>query len=205
MLFRSAHATEYVSENLNHLFIPVMLYENSTNNDRIYQNIFRVTTEYSQVPEANTSFVDQATNSVIMPIIDGETRQVLFWINIQQGMQWGKTRSYVFNQEGATYNYPSTRSTLESTSEDRQNWLYGAAEGHSFGILVPGKETSTTYDIIGDEPLLEGGVGIGSEEEIGEILSSDGSLTDLIKIIKNLNIRMIVLYPFYEIHESSVD
>lgn len=195
---------EYISEEFNHLILPVIMYRNARENDHTYQSIFRVITEYSQVPEAEVSFVDHLTNSVLAPVIDQGSNKVLFWVNIQQGVQWGNTRAFTLSSNGerTDFNYPSTNTVASNNISEWNNSLYGFNSKHSFGMLIPGTTTDITYDIIGNEPLLEGGIGIGSEEEITKIQNFSGDLKEYISLFKGLYLRLLVLYPFLEIHQS---
>ena len=203
----AAYARNYLESNLyDPLVLPVIIFENARNNPHYYQNIFSVTTEYSQVPEADTSFVDQYTNSVLIPIIDQKSNQVFCWLNVQQGVRWEGTQAFVYSPSTENINFygVSTNTTVANNIPELNDRLFGFDSNHSFGFLLPGETTDDTYRNIGgdDGALLEKGIGVGSEEEISLILKEGGNPENFAEIIKDLNLRLFAIYPKREIHQS---
>jgi hypothetical protein len=198
------NAKNYFNRQFKQLVLPVIILENARENESIYQNLWSVTTSYSQVPEAGYSFLDQKTNNVLVPILDKKTNQVLSWISVQQGVQWGHTRVFILSSGGQlNFNYPTSYSIFVNNHPQFNDQIFGFDPNHSFGILLPGLTTEITYGEIGDLSLLEDGIGIGSESEISSILMESINLKTFAETIEDLYIRLLVLYPYIEIHQSA--
>jgi len=181
----------------NHFALPVIIYEHAVEvtkgSNSIYNTINHGNGSEIQIPEAGIYFNGTPTNSVLIPIFDEASGQVIGWSNIQQGTTIA-TYSFIFSPgENPTAHQIKQRTGTFGTP------FFGGDAHHSFGILVSGQTTQVTYQNQGAEPLLENGVGIGSEIEIQHILET-GSITELIQLLMKL--RLLVLYPDEIIYQN---
>ena len=111
------------------------------------------------IPEVNKGFIRMPTNSVLMPIFDQESGQVVFWVNIQQGLRFSRSVAFQIYAERVNCDLTSRANKV----------IFGNDPEHSLGIIMSPDNYEYTYKLIGEEPLLELGEGMGGEAEINDL------------------------------------
>ncbi|QYK50185.1 MAG: hypothetical protein KF701_07250 [Anaerolineales bacterium] len=175
---------EYVqARRNNHFPLPVVIYENADQNEKIYAYQDNSRSTHAQIPEAEVIFRSWRTNSVLMPILDPGSDQLIGWVSIQQGLRNGGMASFPF----ASGENPNSIVTHEIGDQR----AFGADANHFFGIVLLGKTTRDTYKSP-ENLFLENASNIGSEAEIQRILNAK-SVMEIMQILADL--RFFATYP----------
>jgi len=177
-------AREYVqARRNNHFPLPVVIYENANQNEKIYAYQDNSRSTHAQIPEAEVIFRSWRTNSVLMPILDPGSDQLIGWVSIQQGLRFTGMTSFSFT--------PGENPNFIYAQEIGDTRAFGANADHFFGIVLLGKTTADTHQYP-KEAFLENAPNVGSEAEIQRILNAN-SVMAKIQILADL--RFFASYP----------
>ncbi|MCL4256965.1 MAG: hypothetical protein KJZ53_00390 [Anaerolineales bacterium] len=178
----------YIQQTRNNRFaLPFVMEKNVNNNERFYNEIRSTGQLGKEIPDSNAFLGGVPTSSVLMPILDSETNEVILWLRIQQGTQI-KTHSFNVAAEGdISWQYANDRGTPIG---------FAGEPALTPAIVVVGNTTAITYEQFGTSRnwLLEHGKegGIGSEAELRQLLQNK-SVQELMQFLPQ--IRLLAVRP----------
>lgn len=170
---------EYVrAREYNHFPLPIIIYENVSQNEQIYSYQVSTGSPSAQIPEARALFFAWKTNSVLMPVLDPGSNQLIGWVSIQQGFRDDGMKAFIFA--------PGENPTVFNASRIRDPNAFGDNPNHFFGIVLLGKTTKDTYSTIySEDSFLEDAPNIGGETEIQRIMNAKNTV-EIMQILTDL-------------------
>jgi hypothetical protein len=141
--------------------LPVVIYQNISESAVNYPVVITGNTSVIAVPEDDKAIDRVPTNSVLVPVVNPESGELLWWTSIQQGTN-SQTSNYDISVSGGV--------NFTRLSELKSSVLGGASSNTSTAILLP-----TAYNGSYPQPemfLFNDGVGIGSEPEIQQFIAA---------------------------------
>lgn len=143
---------------------------------------------YSNLDSFDTArIIERKTNSVLIPLIDPESKQVFAWLNVHQG----------YNRGYNAFTFSLTENFVFYRMGERNPNIFGAVPTDLFGILISRPTIEEYLENQSDIAFLETGTGVGSVEELNDLIGVN-SIQEISQIIEGL--RLFVISPSAIIH-----